>query len=106
MTFEVDLANLDERQSQIAIRPGLQASVELHTVEKTLLQYLTKPPCRSCEALHEPEGRGVETHPTASHVHSRQNLKYHFGAVAVQEDIRARMLLEHRCLLRENLDCS
>jgi len=54
--------------------------------------------------LHEPEGRGVETHPTASHVRSRQNLKYHFGAVAVQEDIRARMLLEHRCLLRENLD--
>jgi len=44
VTFEVDLANLDERQSQIAIRPGLQASVELHTVEKTLLQYLTKPP--------------------------------------------------------------
>jgi len=54
VTLAVDLANLDERQSQIAIRPGLQASVELHTGEKTVLQYLTKPLYRSREALHEP----------------------------------------------------
>ncbi len=54
VTLAVDLANLDERQSKIAIRPGLQASVELHTGEKTVLQYLTKPLYRSREALHEP----------------------------------------------------
>jgi len=50
----VDLENLDERQSQISIHPSLQASVELHTGEKTVLQYLTKPLYRSREALHEP----------------------------------------------------
>jgi adhesin transport system membrane fusion protein len=54
VTVAVDLENLDERQSQISIRPGLQASVELHTGEKTVLQYLTKPLYRSREALHEP----------------------------------------------------
>lgn len=54
VTVAVDLDNLDERQSQIAIRPGLQASVELHTGEKTVLHYLTKPLYRSREALHEP----------------------------------------------------
>lgn len=54
VTVAVDLENLDERQSQIAIRPGLQASVELHTGEKTVLHYLTKPLYRSREALHEP----------------------------------------------------
>ncbi len=54
VTLEVDLTNLDARQSQIAIRPDLQASVELHTGEKTVLQYLTKPLYRSREALHEP----------------------------------------------------
>ncbi|MEN9012752.1 MAG: HlyD family efflux transporter periplasmic adaptor subunit [Yoonia sp.] len=54
VTLAVDLANLDERQSKIAIRPWLQASVELHTGEKTVLQYLTKPLYRSREALHEP----------------------------------------------------
>ena len=37
VTVAVDLDNLDQRQSQIAIRPGLQASVELHTGEKTVL---------------------------------------------------------------------
>ena len=54
VTVAVHLQGLDERQSQIAIRPGLQASVELHTGEKTVLQYLTKPLYRSREALHEP----------------------------------------------------
>ncbi|WP_458790164.1 HlyD family efflux transporter periplasmic adaptor subunit [Yoonia sp. MH D7] len=54
VTVAVDLENLDERQRQIAIRPGLQASVELHTGEKTVLQYLTKPLYRSREAMHEP----------------------------------------------------
>ena len=54
VTVAVDLENLDARQRQIAIRPGLQASVELHTGEKTVLHYLTKPLYRSREALHEP----------------------------------------------------
>jgi adhesin transport system membrane fusion protein len=54
VTLAVDLDNLDARQSKIAIRPGLQASVELHTGQKTVLQYLTKPLYRSREALHEP----------------------------------------------------
>ena len=43
VTLRVDRDNLDTRQSQIAMRPGLQAAVELHTGEKTVLQYLTKP---------------------------------------------------------------
>ena len=54
VTLEVDLTNLDARQSQIATRPGLQASVELHKGEKIVLQYLPKPLYRSREALHEP----------------------------------------------------
>ena len=54
VTLRVDRDNLDQRQSQIAMRPGLQAAVELHTGEKSVLQYLTKPLYRSREALHEP----------------------------------------------------
>lgn len=54
VTLRVDRDNLDRRQSQIAMRPGLQAAVELHTGEKTVLQYLTKPLYRSREALQEP----------------------------------------------------
>ena len=54
VTLEVDLTNLDSRQSQIAIRPDLQASEELHTGEKTVLHYLTNPLYRSRKALHEP----------------------------------------------------
>lgn len=54
VTLRVDRDDLDQRQSQIAMRPGLQAAVELHTGEKTVLQYLTKPLYRSREALHEP----------------------------------------------------
>jgi adhesin transport system membrane fusion protein len=54
VTLRVDRDDLDQRQSQIAMRPGLQAAVELHTGEKSVLQYLTKPLYRSREALHEP----------------------------------------------------
>ena len=54
VTLRVDRENLDQRQNQIAMRPGLQATVELHTGEKSVLQYLTKPLYRSREALHEP----------------------------------------------------
>ena len=54
VTLRVDTTDLGARQSQIAIRPGMQADVELHTGSKTVLQYLTKPLYRSQEALREP----------------------------------------------------
>lgn len=55
VSVAVDLAQMTERQRQIAIRPGMQATVELHTGSKTVLQYLTKPLYRgSAEALREP----------------------------------------------------
>jgi adhesin transport system membrane fusion protein len=54
VTLRVNTDDLGERQQQIAIRPGLQATVELYTGEKTVLSYLTKPLYRSREALHEP----------------------------------------------------
>ena len=54
VTLRVDTTDLDVRQSQIEIRPGMQADVELHTGSKTVLQYLTKPLYRSQEALREP----------------------------------------------------
>lgn len=54
VTLRVDTTDLGERKSQIEIRPGRQADVELHTGSKTVLQYLTKPLYRSQEALREP----------------------------------------------------
>ena len=54
VTLQVDLNTLTERQSQIDIRPGMLAGVELHTGEKTILQYLLKPLYKSREALREP----------------------------------------------------
>jgi adhesin transport system membrane fusion protein len=54
VTLRVDLSNLPPRQANIEIRPGMRAAVELHTGEKTVLQYLTKPLYRSREALREP----------------------------------------------------
>lgn len=54
VSVKVDLSNLTDRQRTIEIRPGMQAAVELHTGEKTVLQYLTKPLYRSREALREP----------------------------------------------------
>jgi adhesin transport system membrane fusion protein len=54
VTLRVDTTDLGERESQIEIRPGMQADVELHTGSKTVLQYLTKPLYRSQEALREP----------------------------------------------------
>jgi adhesin transport system membrane fusion protein len=54
VTLRVDTKNLTQRQSSISIRPGMQASVELHTGEKTVLQYLLKPLYKSREAFHEP----------------------------------------------------
>jgi len=54
VTLRVALDDLDERQRQIEIRPGMLATVELHTGAKTVLQYLTKPLYRGREALREP----------------------------------------------------
>ncbi len=54
VTVRVDMSNLTERQREIEIRPGMQATVELYTGEKTVLQYLLKPLYKSKEALREP----------------------------------------------------
>ena len=52
--LKVDRSNPDARQRHIEIRPGMQASVELHTGEKTVMQYLLKPLYKSRQAMHEP----------------------------------------------------
>ena len=54
VTVSVDLTDLPGRQKQLEIRPGMQAVVELHTGEKTVLQYLLKPLYKSRDALREP----------------------------------------------------
>lgn len=54
VTVRVDRTDLSDRQKVIEIRPGMQADVELHTGERTVLQYLTKPLYRGQEALREP----------------------------------------------------
>ncbi|ETA49279.1 HlyD family type I secretion periplasmic adaptor subunit [Ponticoccus alexandrii] len=54
VTVRVDLANLTDRQAAMEIRPGMQAQAELHTGEKTVLQYLLKPLYKSREAFREP----------------------------------------------------
>lgn len=53
VTLTVDLAQLSERQQSLEIRPGMQATVELHTGAKTIMHYLTKPLYKSREALRE-----------------------------------------------------
>ena len=50
----LDPVPTEGRQAGIELRPGLQATVELHTGERTVLNYLTKPLMRSSEALREP----------------------------------------------------
>ena len=54
VTLRVDLSQLTDRQQMIDIRSGMLASVELHTGERTVLQYLTRPLYKSREALREP----------------------------------------------------
>ena len=54
VTLRVDVAHLTERQRMLEIRPGMQATVELKTGEKTVLKYLLKPLYKSREALREP----------------------------------------------------
>ncbi|WP_298256761.1 HlyD family type I secretion periplasmic adaptor subunit [uncultured Litoreibacter sp.] len=52
--LSVDMEQLSARQKSVEIRPGMLAQVELHTGEKTILQYLTKPLYKSREAFREP----------------------------------------------------
>ncbi|MEL6701554.1 MAG: transporter, partial [Pseudomonadota bacterium] len=54
VTLSVDPSSWTERQARIEIRPGLRATVELHTGAKTILQYLMKPLYKSKEAFREP----------------------------------------------------
>ena len=54
VTLQVDTENLTARQASLQIRPGMQASVELHTGSKTVMQYLLKPLYKSKEAFREP----------------------------------------------------
>lgn len=54
VTLRVDMSQLTDRQASVEIRPGMQAAVELHTGQKTVLHYLLKPLYKSREALREP----------------------------------------------------
>ncbi|QFS81550.1 Type I secretion system membrane fusion protein PrsE [Roseivivax sp. THAF40] len=54
VTVRLDTDAMTERQMQIALRPGMQAQVELMTGEKTVLQYLLKPLYKAKDALREP----------------------------------------------------
>jgi len=54
VTLRLDKSNLTGRQATVEVRPGMQASVELHTGAKTVLQYLLKPLYKSREAFREP----------------------------------------------------
>lgn len=54
VTLQVDTEHLTPRQASLQIRPGMQASVELQTGSKTVLQYLLKPLYKSKEAFREP----------------------------------------------------
>ncbi len=53
VTLKVDASHLTERQKNLEIRPGMQATVELQTGGKTVLTYLTKPLYKANEALRE-----------------------------------------------------
>ncbi|SIS82363.1 membrane fusion protein, adhesin transport system [Roseivivax lentus] len=54
VTVRLDTAAMTERQTRIALRPGMQAQVELMTGQKTVLQYLLKPLYKAKDALREP----------------------------------------------------
>lgn len=54
VTVGVDMSSMTDRQVAMEIRPGMQAQAELHTGEKTVLQYLLKPLYKSREAFREP----------------------------------------------------
>ena len=53
VTLRVERTHLTERQRNLEIRPGMQATVELQTGGKTILTYLTKPLYKANEAFRE-----------------------------------------------------
>lgn len=53
VTLRVDMSRLTDRQSTLEIKPGMQATVELETGGKTILDYLLKPLYKSTEAFAE-----------------------------------------------------
>lgn len=53
VTVKVDQSLLSDRQKRLEIRPGMQAQVELHTGERTVMHYLVKPLYKSTEAFSE-----------------------------------------------------
>ncbi|MCT4556577.1 MAG: HlyD family type I secretion periplasmic adaptor subunit [Pelagimonas sp.] len=54
VSVRVDMSAMDDRQALMQVRPGMQAQAELHTGEKTVLQYLLKPLYKTREAFREP----------------------------------------------------
>ncbi|QDC10335.1 HlyD family efflux transporter periplasmic adaptor subunit [Oceanicola sp. D3] len=54
VVLKIDDSARTARQASMEMRPGLVADVELHTGEKTILSYLTKPLTKAGEAFHEP----------------------------------------------------
>jgi adhesin transport system membrane fusion protein len=54
VSVRVDMSLLTDRQVAMEIRPGMQATTELHTGEKTVLQYLLKPLYKTRDAFREP----------------------------------------------------
>ncbi len=54
VSIRVDMSSMTDRQAAMEIRPGMLAQAELHTGEKTVLQYLLKPLYKSREAFREP----------------------------------------------------
>ena len=50
----VDTDRYTERQSEIEIRPGMRATVELQTGSKTILRCLPKPLYKARNAFREP----------------------------------------------------
>jgi hypothetical protein len=51
VTLSVDRPGMTDRQRDVAIRPRMQAQVELHTGSKTVMQYLLKALYKSRQAF-------------------------------------------------------
>jgi adhesin transport system membrane fusion protein len=51
--IELKTTTLDGSAGQVDIRPGMQAEIELHSGQKTVLQYILKPLFKTTEALTE-----------------------------------------------------
>jgi adhesin transport system membrane fusion protein len=51
--IELEATTLKGSSGQVEIRPGMQAEIELHSGQKTVLQYILKPLFKTTEALTE-----------------------------------------------------